>query len=447
MNPKKIPTFSAAILLAALSPIAAQAQDEVVSGGSFVSEDVSPSDFSVGGEVSSDVGTSSFFFPGGYGYLPETIAPGVGSFGRSPAAFSFTLQQGYDDNIYSATRASRDAGIPRKGSLITQASIGTDLLISANRTYLALGGDIGALFYWDKDSGQVSPVGHLNLAYAYNFTPRLHFTSRINAGYYSQPDLSLPNAPTRPNAGDYFNLTSLYDLGYQWTPLFATDTTLGVNTQLFRDSQSRGLNYVEGLLGQSFRYKFAPRFTGVFEVRGSKIWYNDGIRDSTTESFLLGIDSQLTPRLNAALRGGISLRQFEFEDASDATSPYGEAVLGYRYGRGSIIQWSNRFGFEESTEFNRRYQAYRTSLAVNHALSARLSANIGVSYAYQLIRGLDQNADNGHQHLVSGNVGLQYVVNQAFTVFGSYSHQQVVTDFQGGSYDRNQYWLGASYQF
>lgn len=446
MNPKKIPSFSAALLLAALSPIAAQAQDEVVSG-SFASEEVSPSDFSVGGEVSSDVGTSSFFFPGGYGYLPETIAPGVGSFGRSPAAFSFTLQQGYDDNIYSASGSSKEAGIPRKGSLITQASVGTDLLISANRTYLALGGDIGALFYWDKESGQVSPVGHLNLAYAYNFTPRLHLTSRINAGYYSQPDLSIPNAPTRPNAGDYFNLNSLFDLGYQWTPLFATSTTLGVNTQIYRESASHDLNYIEGLLGQSFRYKFAPRFTGVFEVRGSKIWYNSGIHDSTTESFLLGVDSQLTPRLNAAIRGGVSFRQFEFEDASDATSPHGEVVLGYRYGRGSIIQWSNRFGFEESTEYNHRYQAYRTSLAVNHALSARLSANLGVSYAYQMIETLSDDSDDTFQHLVSGNIGLQYVVNQAFTVFGNYSHQQVVTDWSGGSYDRNQYWLGASYQF
>lgn len=447
MNPKKIPSFSAAVLIAALSPFAAQAQDEAAASGSFASENVSPSDFSVGGAVSSDVGTSSFFFPGGYGYLPETIAPGVGSFGRSPATFSFKLQQGYDDNIYSASSASRDAGIPRKGSFLTQASIGTDLLISANRTYLALGGEIGALYYWDKATGQVSPVGNLNLAYAYNFTPRLHLTSRINAGYYSQPDLSLPNAPTRPNAGDYFNLTSLFDLGYQWTPLFATSTTIGANTQLYRDSNSRDLNYVEGLVGQAFRYKFAPRFTGVFEVRGSKIWYNDSVRDSTTESFLLGIDSQLTPRLNAAIRGGVSLRQFELDGAKDAVSPYGELNLGYRYGRGSILQWSNRFGFEESTEANRRYQAYRTSLAVNHALSARLSANLGVSYAYQLIDNLTPGASSGHQHLISGNVGLQYVLSQAFTVYANYTRSQVVTDFEGGSYDRNQYWLGAAYQF
>lgn len=363
--------------------------------------------------------------------------------GRPPATFSLSIAQGYDDNIYSSSGAN---GIPRKGSATTQLSIGTDVLISTGRSYLALGGSVGGLYYWEKQSGQVSPVGNLNLAYSYNFTPRLHLSARINAGYYSQPDLSLPNAPSRPNSGDYFNLGSLFDLGYQWTSLFSTDTTVGVNTQIFRESFAETGNYVEGLVGQSFRYKFAARFTGVFEVRGSKIWYQDSNLDSTTETVLVGVDAQLNARLNGSIRAGASFRQFEQEGSSNSTSPYVESVLGYRYGRGSLVQWSNRYGFEESGFFDTRYKTYRTSLVVNHALTSRLSLSLGVSYAHQDAETLSTGIGN-LQHLISGNAGLQYVVNRHLVLSVGYTRNQVVSDFSGGSYDRNQYNLGLTYQF
>lgn len=453
MNPKKFPSVSAAILFAAVSPLIAQ--DEAPSSGEAASSSTSSSSLLVPslseeqvtgntGYESSDVGTTSFFFPGGYGYLPETISGRALSIGRSPVIFSLNLRQGYDDNIYSSSGA--EGHIPRVGSWTTQLSGAADVLFTTGRTYLAAQLSVGGIYYWDKSTDAVSPVGNLNLAFSHNFTPRLHLAARINGGYYNQPDLSLPNAPARPNAGDYFNLNSLFDLAYQWTPLFATNTTVGVNTQIFKESESQHGNYVEFLAGESFRYKFASRLTGVLDLRFSKIWYNDGRLDSTTESVLAGLDAQLSPRLNGTLRAGASFRQFEQEGASDATTPYVEAVLGYRYGKGSLLQWSNRYGFEESGTYDTRYKTYRTSLLVNHSITARLNFLFGISYAHQDVETLSSGVDS-EQHLISGNAGLQYVVNRHFAVSLNYNRNEVVSDWKGSSYDRNQYSLSLNYQF
>jgi len=462
MNPKKIPSVSAAILFAAVSPLVAQdsasSSGEAVQGGSSSSSLLVPSlateEGVTGnaaatvtgntGEESSDVGLSSFFFPGGYGYLPETVSGRALSIGRSPVIFSLAVTQGYDDNIYSSS--GREGYVPKVGSWTTQLSGAADVLFATGRTYLATQLSVGGIYYWDKHTDSVSPVGNLNLAFSHNFTPRLHFVARINGGYYNQPDFSIPNAPSRPNSGDYFNLNSLFDLGYQWTPLFATNTTLGVNTQIFKEKESQYGNYVEFLVGESFRYKFAPRLTGVLDFRFSKIWYDDSRLDSTTEWVLVGADAQINPRLNGSLRVGASFRQFEQEGADDSTSPYVEAVLGYRYAKGSLLQWSNRYGFEESGFYDNRYKTFRTGLLVNHAVTARINFLLGVSYAHQDIKTLSTGADS-EQHLIAVNAGLQYVLNRHFAVSLNYNRNEVVADWQGGSYDRNRYSLTLNYQF
>jgi len=387
-------------------------------------------------------GGDSFFLPGGYGYLPQSIATNEGVYARPPIDFSVTLQQGYNDNIYSV---SGNNGVPVKGSWVTQAGVGLDVQLAQNRTLLALGMDVGGMYYCNKGSQAFSPTGHLDLSYAYKLTPRLQFSARVNGGYYSQPNLTLQNAPS-VNAGDYFNLNNLFDLSYQWTPRFATDTTLGVNTQIFREGRSQGSNYVEGTVGESFRFTLTPRVIFVMEGRGSQIWYNDSLQDSTTEFALTGLDLTLSPRLSATFRVGATFRQFKMEGAPDATSPYFESALGYRYGRGSVVQWTNRFGFEESNSPTQRDQSYRTGLQVNHVLTPRLSVNAGVYYSHERLTDFF-SSDKTDQDLITANCGLQFVVTRSITVYGNYTHSQVISDDSFSEYSRNEVYFGAAYHF
>lgn len=418
-------------------PIEGAAPSSATAGESVTTEEEVPAASPVEYE------SPSFFLPGGYGYLPETINPGMGAYSKPAFDFTFTLQQGYNDNIYSA---SGETGSPIKGSPTTQGTLGMDILLAQARTFLSLGADIGGLYYWDKDGRAFSPAGHLNLLHVYKFTPRLQLTSRINSGFYSQPDLSLSNAP-RPNSGDYFNLSSLFDLSYRMTPRFSTDTSAAIDTQIFQQSESKGSNYLQGTLGQALRMRISPRGTAVLEGRFSKISYNAEIRNSTTQSIMGGADFQIGPRLNGTFRGGVSFRQFEPVGAPDATSPYAEGGLGYRYGVGSVIRWDNRFGFEESNDYHQRNQSFRTSLWVNHVFTPRISASGGVTYTHEKLTDVFNSSWVDNQDLISCNLGVQYILTRKITIFANYRRSQLISDVPFTDYSRNEYYMGATYHF
>ncbi len=437
---------SSLALFVAASPLVAQEGSDTFSAASTEGSAVTESSTFVETtttETSVEPEVPSFFFPGGYGYLPETIAPGTGIYARPPVDFSLTIQTGYNDNIYSSS--GKNGAAPKKGSATTQATAGVNLLLNTPRAFLSFGANAGALYYWDKPNSQISPVGTLSSAFAYSITPRVQLNARVNAGYYSQPNLSLPNTP-RVNSGDYFNLASLFDLSYRWTPTFTTNTSFGVNTQIFRDSESQDSNYVEWFVGESFRYLFAPRFTGVAEVRFSQINYDGEIRNSKTESVMAGFDWLMTPRLTSTFRGGVSFRQFELSNADDATSPYFESALGYRYGRGSLLQWTTRFGFEEANQPFNRNQTFRTGLSISQILTPRLNGSLGVSYAHETYKGLLTDSRDTQQ-LISGNARLEFIATRSLTIFGNYNRSQNISDFSNSDYIRNEVSVGATYHF
>jgi len=381
---------------------------------------------------------ASFFFPGGYGYLPEVIAPGAGIYARPPIDFFATVQAGYSDNIYN-----REHDV--KGSPTSQASMGLNYLLRTPRSFLSFGGSAGAIYYWDKERNQFAPVGSLNAAFAHSFTPRLQLTGRVNGGYYNQPNLSMPNAPTDNASGDYFNLNTLFDLSYRWTPLFSTVTTLGAGTQIFRDNENA--NYVDLSLGQAFRFLLAPRLTGVAEVRASTINYKFSDRNSDTVSVMAGFDWMITPRLSSTFRGGASFRQFDLPGAEDAASPYFESVLGYRYGRGSLLQWTTRFGFEEARDAYRRTQTFRTGLTVSQVFTPRINGSIGVSYAYENNKDMVIDDQERAQQLITGNARIEFIATRSLTLFGNYSRSQNISDYENFDYVRNEFSVGATFHF
>ncbi len=439
------PKFLALAICAALcvqSPLFAQEGDGLApaSGGE--------SSFTTGGEVTSGDSLGEdvpgFFFQGGYGFLPEMVSALGGVDVRPPIDFSFTLEQGYIDNIYNVPR-----GHPyRKGSFVTRATLGTSLLFSRERLFLSLSARAGAEYYWEKFNEPFSPTGELTLAIAYRATPRLSLTARINGGYFTQPDFSTPNLPNRVNAGDYFRLGSHFDLDYRWAERFSTTTSFGISTLLYKETYSQDSNYVMINAGQAFRYILSPLSSAVLDLRYSEAFYDDSVRGSRSQYLLGGLDWRWTSKLSLTLRGGVEFRQFELAGADDAVSPYFEGTLGYRYGRGSFVQWVNRFGLEESYDRAQKNQSFRTGVQVTQIITPRINARLGGSYSYQELEGLAYQHYRQNQHLLTGNIGFDFVYNRSLSFFTNYSIFGVLYDGNSGSnYSRNEIFIGATYRF
>jgi len=436
------PVFLAA-LMGTLLPLSAQEEYSSATQEVAPSSDSSFSLQTTSSEaVVSDVEDSpGFFFQGGYGYLPELVSSlGEGADLLPPIDFDLTIQQGYTDNVYNRAE--------KKGSFKTEMTLGVNVLLSRSRTFLNFDARAGAVYYWSEARRPLVPRGDLSLSYAYKLTPRLTFTARVSAGYYDQPNLTLPNTSVLINGGDYFVGNSLFDLTYRWSQLFSTTTSLRLSTQLYRESRWQGSDYFSFTIGQSFRYIYSPLLSGVLDFRYGQVFFDDSTRNATNEFLLAGFDYRWTSRLSASFRGGAQFRQFDLAGADDAVSPYFEASLGYRYGRGSFIHWVSSFGLEEGYTSQQRNQSLRSGLYITQVLTPRINGRLGGSYSYQVLEGLASQSYKYRQHLITGTAGLDFVVSRAVTLFANYDVSSVIYEQQGSAdYVRNDVSIGARFRF
>ena len=420
----------------------------------------------------------SFNLSGGYGFANQEVVAGQGMFARPPIQLSITLQQGFDDNIYStsgkptiipASVVERPSGpfvvhdvtneqaipatFPVKGSLVTQGTVDVEFLLARSRAVASLGIHVGGGYYWDRQGDPFDPSGGIDLLFAYKLTPRMQFSGQLNVQYLSQPNYNLVNAPTQPGSGDYINLSSKFDLTYQWTARFGTTTTLSLSGMNYMESISQQNNFLQTTVGESVNYRLGPRTTGVLEVRAGQTSYKSGLGDSSSEFLLGGFDFMFSQRFTGTLRVGEEYRSYAEADMQTAATPYLESNLIYGYGKASSLNWTNRFGFEEnSTNTSQRQQTFRSGLSVNQVLSAKLRLSLGLNFnhsTYTTITGPQATAGTSQraQENVSASLGFQYQATRTVSIFGSYTHTRIMTDEEWTTYSKNTTFLGVTYQF
>jgi hypothetical protein len=405
----------------------------------------------------------SFALPGGYGSAAQTVKPGEGDYQRPPVSFSVTLQQGYNDNIYSSSgkrysvlvsgdgfsyRRAVDPS-PLQGSLITQAGLGVQTLFSASRFLLSGNLNGSLLDYWDRKDSPYEPNANSSLLYAYKITPRAQLSGAFTGGYYTQPNLNLVNAPNVGNTGDYFNGTWRSDLSYQWTARISTDTTFNLGTLQYMKSSATPGNYIENTWGQSVRYSLSPRLGVLAEIRKASTSFQTSSRDSATDFYLGGIDFQFTRRFNGSVRAGNATRTYQLPGSVASSLPFTEFSMNYGYGKASSLEWTGRYGFEEgiNTSSNST-KTFRTSVGVTQVFSPKLSAStsLGYSHSEQAQILASSAAPAAATESFTYSLSAQYMLSRTLSVFGNWNHSQVF-NIQPAGYSTNTTFLGITYHF
>jgi len=390
-----------------------------------------------------------FSLPGGMGYAPLDFTPGQGRFDRKPLSFGTTIQQGYDDNVESTSGSPLQA--PVKGSLVTAASEGMDLLFAQSRFGLSLGANAGGQYYWDRTGDKLTPNGGLNLIFGYKLTPRAQFSAVINGLYTNQPTLTVVNGLTQSNGNGYLVASSKFDLLYRWTPRFSTDTIYSASGTYETSSTLQGNNNLNQTFGEALRYSFSQLVTGVLEGRFSHIAY-DNIsgqnvqNDSNTYYALTGADVTLTRRLSGSLRVGSTTRDYQLAGQPSTTAPYAESSLNYILTRTSTMSLDVRYGYDDGSSSNvaAASKSVRTGLNFTQGFSSKVRGTLGVNYSH--IDSPDV-AISPTQDAINATVGLQYILSQYVTLFGSFNRTQVTSSNALQEYNKDVYYLGATFQY
>jgi hypothetical protein len=364
---------------------------------------------------------------------------------------SASLAAGYDDNV-NLVPAGSPSWFANPSALFSyqfgSPRIAIDLITGAGITY-----------YFEHPGGRdYDPNVYLRLFLAYKASERLTFDVSAFAAYQAQPDVSSALSANR-RLGNFFRSEDNISAHYRWTPRFSTITTYTFSALEYQNSTASAGDRLENQLGEEARYLLFPTTTATARYRIGITDYQTTGHNPISQTLTAGVDQTFGPHLSGIFRGGLQLR-------SEQTSPYIEAGLHYsfesgitRSERGTYVIWTNRYSIEESgTGAGSGGETFRTNLLLNYRVTARISANLTVSYQH---RTGAQGADIGFNGGVAGggeNVfdvspGVRYTITPSLAVNAGYVHTELdrgstsAIALQSLGYSRNRYFAGLTYTF
>jgi opacity protein-like surface antigen len=375
---------------------------------------------------------------------------------------SFSLNGGYDDNVNLTPTGSP--------SWYVNPSVNFSYQFGSARLAMDLLTGGGINYYLDHPGGRsYDPFVFLDFSLAYKVTARLTLDFSTSSAYEAQPEFATALSSNR-RLGNYFRSENQLSAHYRLSPRLSSVTGYSFYALEYASSAAAGHDRQQHVFSEQLRYLWMPTTTVSGEYRFSLNESQGGGGGSTTQSLIAGLEQSFSPRLKAGLHSGV---QFRSENNGLRISPYVETSLEYelesparvasrRSGAGTYIIWTNRYSIEES-DLQRAAgrETFRTNLALNVALTARISASLALSYSH---------GDNGTGNQISsGSLGgsstettfditpsVRYAITQHWSVDVGYRYTDVgrgsrvvaLDPLQPfGSYTRSRYFAGITLSF
>src|SRR6476660_4633344 len=386
---------------------------------------------------------------------------------------SASINGGYDDNVLLTPNGSPSWFENPNATLSYQfgsARLAMDLLTS-----------VGINYYFDHPGGlNYDPIVFLDFSLAYRVTARLTLDFSTSSFYGAQPDFSTAFRSTR-RLGNYIRSENRLSARYKLSPRLTSVTSFLLSALEYESSAASGSDRLEPAFSQQLQYLWQPttRVSGGYRISVDE--GNGGGGESTTQSLVAGLEQSFSPRSQAGLNSGV---QFRSGNNGGQTSPYVQTSLRYElapiggyelaaqggYGLGGLgrtlgrqsanttyIVWTNSYSIEESdVQTSAGRETFRTNLLLNYAITARISASLGLSYLH---------GDNGTSNQISSRAlggsstetafnitpSVRYAITQRCAVNVGYNYTDVsrgsgalaLDQFQTvGSYTRNRYFAG-----
>jgi len=368
----------------------------------------------------------------------------IGMFEAAPFRYSFSLREGYDSNVFT-THTNPTS------SFYTNFAAGLDYQFGGPRLQLtsSLGG--GVTYYYTRPGKKYDFNGQYTLALVYLLTPRLTISGNLTIAYLSQPDTSLLGNTNRVN-GDYFYTNANLEGSYQWSEKFSTVTGYSAYANYYIQQQLNDTqSFWSSTIKQSFHWLLLPKTTIVAEYRANPIIYTGGAGMNSFGNFaLVGFDQVFNPRFKWTARFGCEQRfnQNPVDGNSTYFGPYMETNLAYQFGPASTLSWNARYGTEPSglTNVTQR-QTFRTGLALAHAFTPRISANLGLNFEEDYFNQAGV-INTYNQTIVDISAGLNFRINRHISLSAGYQLTDVVCPKNiTMAYVRNVGFVGANFNF
>lgn len=319
-----------------------------------------------------------------------TLAEGAGKW--------YTLTAGirgfYDDNIYTAPKNSG-----RKfSSLGAEVTPGIQLTFPLEQTKIQLGYTYGIRWYADRDingarNKDFDQSHHANFDLTHIFSPRYKVSMYDRFIISQEPEQEVNLLPTIGRAeGNNVRNHAGIDFEAQLTRLWSVDVTYQNNFYDYDDiSYAAPLNRIEHEPGVRLNYQFTPTTVfGLGYAYNIKDYRPFSLvdRDVNTHRVYGSVDHSFTGTLQASLRGGVEVSDWDDPSISDETSPYVDASVTWTYLPGSYLQGGVHHGREATDAYLGNAldivdsEATSFYVAVSHEITAKFRATVNARYQY-----------------------------------------------------------------
>jgi hypothetical protein len=409
------------------------------------------------------------------------IQGSAGQEGTKPFTATVAIREGYDSNPLTAPYTPNvNSNPPGKEP---QSSTYTSIQPSLGYNYIGLQAD-AALRYDFSGTYFPSLNQEYDIQYAQTFVgrytyaidPRTSFTLANNFLYTEQP---LVAQFVQTGLPPVFNTSTINNLATAQADYRVTDRlsmiTRWNNTLIYLGGNSGNGNYMNNGAFQQFRLDFTPETVGTFSVDYQIYDYdNDNTyRDNQQASFSIGADHTFLPELFFSGRIGIQLNDnFGLADNGDIISAGGMGSGEQEIGATPFASISSTWNYEQqsfvSAGFSMQVQqsnlntasdseAYTINLNWDHQFTDKFSIiqsffiNLAV-FTPQLSQAETQGLGlayqgSGQQTTVTYQCKFAYQffpylsaeAGWSYTSYGSYFD---LNNGNGGSYTRNQVYLG-----
>ena len=411
------------------------------------------------------------------------IQGSAGQMDTKPFSATVALREGYDSNpLTQSYQSTQDI----QSSTYTSVQPSVNYNYDGLQAYAALRYDFSGTYYPSlNQSYDIQYAQTLQGRYTYQFDPRTSLSAANNFVYTEQPQLAAfvqqgisPLVQTNASGlSSTINNLATLELDYRVTDRLSMITKWNNTVVSQGGSTASSGNYMNNGAFQQFRLDFTPETVGTFTFDYQLYDYNNDntYRDNQQVSFSVGADHTFLPELSFSGRVGIQLNDnFGLADNTNLISAGGLGSGEQEIGATPFASISSTWSYEQrsfmSAGFSMQVQqsnlntssdseAYTLNLNWDHQFTEKFSViqsffvNLAV-FTPELTQQQTQNLYPGATYQGSGQQTtvtyqckfayqfLPYLSAELGWTYNSYGSYFDLNNGNGGSYTRNQVYLG-----
>ena len=365
----------------------------------------------------------------------------------------------YDDNVLPGAD-TKDA------SFAINPSIALATRATTPQTVWDIKGCLGFIYYFDKPIGaggeDINSQSRLTADLLHNFSERIRFVNHSLVAYELEPAYSYGYATSRV-LGAYTTWSTDNAVGYRFTERVGTYFGCKVTNTTYTDAEDNDRFNWE--LYTQFRYQLSPQTVLTPEYRFSQLEANGVASDSTNHYLTFGAEREFSSTLKGVFAAGVQYR--EVDQGTSSSSPYLQLAINAQVNKDFTVRAFTRYGIEAYdtvltdpdpaiglVEFDDK-KTLRIGLSSDYVISPSLSLKGGLDYtpsSFEKGRSVAEPAYNGsisdaYENLLNAYVGLNFKINEIFSINSYYTYTNSSSDVSDRSYDRNRISVGASAKF